>query len=236
MLSKRHKNSIVWQKYQAMLSVVILAVALFAVPAFAWLSYNKSLETQTLINRPNALVIGAGDGRAISELELSDIDTSGVNRYKDIVFCVYSDYNIKYRLQLAHTTNIGFTYSMFPAVMGDGGNTIISYLEKNYSFDKTNPLPGQYMNLDTTTTLGQIALSEGRFHEITYPAYNTSKVQTYAEPLYWQSSYDQSFPEQKDEKLGDYINYYVLRIEWGEETWNNKETDMVYIMAEAVSE
>ena len=33
-------------------------------------------------------------------------------------------------------------------------------------------------------------------------------------------------------KEGYYINYYVLRVSWGESLVNNKETDMVYLMVE----
>ena len=36
----------------------------------------------------------------------------------------------------------------------------------------------------------------------------------------------------RPKKDGYYINYYVLRVSWGESLVNNKETDMVYLMVE----
>lgn len=62
---------------------------------------------------PNALLIGAGDAKPIQQLELSNIDVSGAQKYKDVVFCVYSTKpGLAYHLQLAHTTNIGFSYEI----------------------------------------------------------------------------------------------------------------------------
>ena len=75
-VSKRPDKQYIWQIRQAIASVVISVIALLVVPTFSWLYFRRSLETTTMINRPNALVIGAGDRRAISELELSDVDTS----------------------------------------------------------------------------------------------------------------------------------------------------------------
>ena len=36
---------------------------------------------------------------------------------------------------------------------------------------------------------------------------------------------------QKTDKNGNYVNYYILHITWDETVQNNKETDMIYIMA-----
>lgn len=235
LVTKKSAKSHVWQVWQCIASVIIACIALLVVPTLSWLSYRKSLETTTRVNRPNALVIGAGDAQSISQLELSDVDVSGVQKFKDVVFCVYSKYNISYYLQLAHTTNIGFTYTIFPATMGsDGEADTVSYLGKEYSFDSNKTLAGQYINQSAST---QLAEKTGTYHDKTYNRLDGTEksydnVQAHAEPLYWKTNGEQQF-NQKDE-IGDYINYYVLRISWNDEIWNNKETDMVYLMAESL--
>ena len=98
----KHKN-------RAVFAAVLAALALLAVPVLAWLYMQRSMETITKINMPNALLIGAGDAKPIQQLELGNIDASETNKSKDVVFCVYSEKpGLSYYLQLAHTTNIGF--------------------------------------------------------------------------------------------------------------------------------
>ncbi len=55
----------------------------------------------------NALLIGAGDAKPIQQLGAEQYWRSR-QKYKGVVFCVYST-GTTYHLQLAHTTNIGFS-------------------------------------------------------------------------------------------------------------------------------
>lgn len=218
----------------AVAAVIISLVALLVVPTLAWLNYHRSIQTVTMVNRPNAM-IGAGNVKPIMELELSDIDVTGEQQYKDIVFCVYSASSISYRLQLAHTTNIGFAYSIYPAQMGTGGPDQVSYLGDNYSFDVSNAVTGQYLNPGTDN----LAIGSGNFHDKTYASQDGSgisydHVQAHAEPLYWQNTEKLTLPTQKDTS-GYYVDFYVLRVAWNGTVQNNKETDLVYLMAESAS-
>ena len=216
------------QKNRAVFAAVLAALALLAVPVLAWLYMQRSMETITKINMPNALLIGAGDAKPIQQLELGNIDVSETNKYKDVVFCVYSEKSeIKYYLQLAHTTNIGFNYEIYKAELSpqDEG---LSYLGKNYK--KGNLLEGDYLNKEPNT-----GYATDKYHEITYPNSNGNQtghydnVQTSAEPLYWKSTKVEVLPNEKD-ATGYYVTYYILRIKWDENVKNNKETDMIYIM------
>ncbi len=216
------------QKNRAVFAAVLAVLALLAVPVLAWLYMQRSMETITKINMPNALLIGAGDAKPIQQLELGNIDVSETSNYKDVVFCVYSEKpGIKYYLQLAHTTNIGFNYEIYKAELSpqDEG---LSYLGKNYK--KGNLLEGDYLNKEPNT-----GYATDTYHEITYPNSNGNqtgsynKVQTSAEPLYWKSTKVEVLPNEKD-ATGYYVTYYILRIKWDENVKNNKETDMIYIM------
>lgn len=224
----KHKN-------RAVFAAVLAALALLAVPVLAWLYMQRSMETITKINMPNALLIGAGDAKPIQQLELGNIDVSETNRYKDVVFCVYSEKpGLNYYLQLAHTTNIGFNYKIYKAELSKDGD--LSYLGKTY--EKGKLLEGAYLNKDSNT-----GYATNEYHEKTYPNINAAHVQQSAEPLYWKSTNMETLPIPKDEadkipkdeadkdSTGYYVNYYILHISWDEKTVkNNKETDMIYIM------
>ena len=210
------------RKRRAIWAVVSAALALLAVPVLAWLYMQRSMETITEIKKPEILSIKAGDMQDIEQLELGTIDVSGDQKTKDVVFCVYSAEKGKnYDLQLAHTTNISFTYSIYKASSPiEGGD--VTYLGKQYK--KGELLPGGYLNLAAD---GKHATNA--YHNNTYGEYNN--VQQAAEPLYWKSKEQETLTNKKDEREEFYVNYYILHISWDETVQNNKETDMIYLMA-----
>lgn len=218
----KHKN-------RAVFAALLAALALLAVPVLAWLYMQRSMETITKINMPNALLIGAGDAKPIQQLELGNIDVSETNKYKDVVFCVYSEKpSISYYLQLAHTTNIGFNYEIYKAKLSQEGD--ISYLGKTYK--KEAPLGGTYLNKESGSNY-----ATKDYHAITYPNSSDSQtgyehVQQSAEPLYWKSANKETLPADPKDKDSTvyYVNYYILHISWDDKVMNNKETDMIYIM------
>ena len=236
------------QLYFAVLSAFICLLALVIIPAYAWLSMKKSMETKTAINRPNALTIGSWNTQAISKLNLSDIDISGGKGSKDIVFCVYSYETPKFHLQLAHTTNIGFTYSIYPAKCGEEYSQNVSEITdaydanvKYYFLDSdSGKLAGSYRNADGENN--SIASSTGDYHNNTYdrienPGTSYDYVQINAEPLYWVTTEAQDLngAMSQTEEDGTHVLYYILRISWEDDvTEKNKETDMVYIIAESL--
>ena len=215
---KQDRRKLSRRKKKAVLAVAAAALALLVLPVMAWLYMQRSMETITKINMP-ALFIGAGDAKPIQELELSNIDVSAEQKYKDIVFCVYSTKSgLDYDIQLAHTTNIGFTYTIYKASLSSS-NGDVSYLNGQYK--KGNELKGSYLNK------GDNGYANSTYHETTYNAY--SNVQAAAEPLYGRTTNKETLPDSVYN--GNYINYYILHISWDETVQDNKETDMVYLMA-----
>ena len=210
------------RKRRAIWAVGSAALVLLAVPVLAWLYIQRSMETITEIKKPEILSIKAGDMQDIEQLELGTIDVSGNQKTKDVVFCVYSaEQGKNYYLQLAHTTNIGFNYSIHKAsLLTEGGD--VTYLGKQYK--KGELLPGAYLNLAAD---GKHATNA--YHNNTYGEYKN--VQQAAEPLYWKSNAQETLPEKKDASEEFYVNYYILHISWDETVQNNKETDMIYLMA-----
>lgn len=227
--NRTQKDTTKWsgRKKRAIAAVAAAALALVVLPVFAWLYMQRSMETITKVNMPYALLIGAGDAKPIQQLELSNIDVSGTQKYKEVVFCVYSEKPSKsYYLQLAHTTNIGFKYEIYkasrPAAETFAGD-VVSYLGKQYI--KGDQLTGSYLNKDESSDY-----ATDKYHEITYNKYDKKHVQKSAEPLYWKTSSPVTLPDKADD-TGYYVNYYILHITWGDDVQNNKETDMIYLMA-----
>ena len=207
------------RKRRAVISVIIAALLLLTIPVLAWFYRQRSMETMTQINLPYALRIGAGNTQPIQQLELSNIDVSK-KKSEDVVFCVYSQgANEKYYLQLAHTTNIGFRYTIYKASVQQDGE--ISYLGNQYR--QSEALAGKYLNIDSAE---KYATKD--YHETTYGNYD--KVQQSAEPLYWRSDERETLSG-KANANALYVNYYILRISWDDTVQNNKETDMIYLMA-----
>lgn len=206
------------RKRRAVCGVFLALLALLAVPVLAWLYIHRSVETMARVNMPYAIRIGAGNAQDVQQLELGNIDVSGEQRSKDVVFCVYSDQQEKaYDLQLAHTTNIGFTYTIYKASMNASGR-IRDQAGNTYQMGE--PLNGSYLNK------GENGYADTTYHEKTYGTYQV--VQKSAEPLYWKTEKEEILPETGN---GLYVNYYILHISWDETVRNNKETDMIYLMA-----
>jgi hypothetical protein len=213
----------------ASLLTVLLAVMLVSL---AWYYHQRGLQTATEIHTPYQLYITAGHQEDVTNLSLGEIDvTSGTS--KDYVFCVYGTSSVKtIVLQLAHTTNIPFSYTISRAeeMESQPSESYVVYTGedgKEYYYKKGSVVQGNYLNLDEDT--GSVT---NQYHDLTYgdgiQDDGYQNVQENAEPLYWQGT-DETV--QKDGTT-DFYNYYILTISWAEGTVkNNKETDIVYLMA-----
>ena len=195
------------------LALMTIALASAMVGTLAWMRYQRSLQTMTKVEIPILSIEGSAGG--VLAMNLGDIDvTSGTQR--EYVFGIRSNQDTQYKLQLAHTTNIPFTYTIYPATKGDNRPEGAYVFESGKYFSYEKALAGNYLNKN-----GQIATDD--YHQQTYGNYNRTYIQERAEPLYWQS---QVFREiQKSD-----VQYYVLVVSWTD-LENDKETDMVYLTA-----
>lgn len=225
------KNKKVRLKRKALLITAISLTAAFVLSTtvYAWFTNQRRLETMTRISSPSSLYIGAGAKEDSANIDMGGIDVTDATGKKDFVFCVYSDETVgNYKLQLAHTTNIDFTYTIFRATESDTAlitNDMILYVDESgvshyYAKDGT-ALPGGYLNLG-----GDGKTANGTLHDKSYDGYDL--VQKNAEPLYWQNR----DPITHDQSMRSFVDYYILEVSWNSsEVSNNKETDMVYLTA-----
>lgn len=209
------------------------------------------------VNSPAKLSIKSGYNEDIIQFEMSGIDVGNGSEdgSQDFVFCVEGEDVSRYNLQIAHTTNIPFTYTLYRAHSDNAGTVeykdkdqVPHYYTKAAKFvDSDNPNAyGGYIN--AVEVDGRL-IANSNYTEKSYTDSNYSDgngknhVQYYAEPLYWQSkasiqakAMDGSIAY--NEYTGEenkFLNYYVLEVSWDAGDFpegNDKETDLIYITAQ----
>ena len=243
------------QKVEFVLASLLTLALMVGIPVFAWFSSVNKMETMTKVKEPENLDIRAGHYHSIINFELSDINIEEMGKNGTAEYRVFSvsagDYKIPYVLQLAHTTNIPFKYSIYHAteVATDGEDTVpYKPLYKDPDDPTTDGITYYYKIGEKVTLTALKAESEnedyyGReiakkgdsYYNRTYDKGDNAEI--YAVPKYLQSG-----TITPSDKGGDTHDYFVLKIEWDEEAaatnftkWNkaenNKETDMIYIAA-----
>ena len=226
-----------WQKRQLVLALVVSCALIMVLVSLAWLNHTRSLATATRVHVPTLWIDNIHGTNAMN---LGEIDVQDVNEYTEnnrpcrrYVFAVKSNDSNSFRLQLAYTTNIPFTYTLYPA---------IEYTQEHGSCVQVGTYFYAYRAPMTPERLMTAA------HKETYQSVNSQGEKTVydyvhgnAEPKYWISS-PQTL-NSKDPAEGNYVTidgsyytrYYVLEISWDSTLRNNKETDLVYLMAGSVS-
>ena len=232
------------EKRKSKIIYIVLLLCLLGVAAgltYAWFRQSYSLSTVAKIKASIRLDLAAGNGEDASRFQIGTVDTTGEGvTSKDYVIAVKKDKPTNYILQIGHTTNIPFTYTLYKATEDNSGTVIYVGADNiTHKYKKSDTeIKGKYLNKISDDKI--LANSTGTYHEQTYESY--SKIQENAEPLYWQSN---------DTTLGtgtDLVDYYILTVSWEkrpagqhEDETNDKykyiddiedkETDIVYVMA-----
>lgn len=237
------------RKAECVIAAIFTLFLLMGIPVYAWFSYSKQMETLTKIKAPTSLDIRAGNKDAIENLELKNIDIEDIKKNgnpKRYVFCVRTgNINATYDIQLAHTTNIPFTYTLYRAREVKEGTsgidvdyTPLAYPDQHTYYKKEDELTLTMLNPDTgnISQYGRtLALKgeDGGYYSQTYDvADGTPEI--YAIPVYSRVSDIRTLDEDYD--------FFILELGWDDtangtnfDKWNkadnNKETDMIYISA-----
>ena len=200
------------------IALVLAMVLAVVVGSLAWLRHIRSMQTVTLIRVSDRYLLGS-DGTDNTAVNLGSIDVSSPGS-RTYVFGVKSGSD--YRLQLAYTTNIPFTYTIHRAIRStvpkdtytvehrEGGNDTF-YYEKE-------ALVGGFRNKTNTDRIANKTM-----HETSFDGSTTAvPAQIYAEPVYWQANVTM-------DNTIDYIDYFVLKVSWNQSLPNDKETDLIYL-------
>lgn len=219
-------------KIKLILAAVLTVAVVVSAPILAWFVHQKQMATMAKIDSPAKLTLLSGAGEDIIRFKMSDIDVTHGSE-KLFVFCVEGSDISKYNLQLAHTTNIKFSYEIYQALEAESGFPYTKEDGSQVYYQKADsPLGGNFVNRETYS--GRIVGNDA-YEE---PSYDSGDDrQAFAEPLYWQTSTpiianDPPYDEDPDDPKA-FQNYYILRVSWTPgDIVNDKETDMVYLTAQ----
>jgi hypothetical protein len=235
------------KKVQLAAAVTATVLLIIAGSTLAWFTYKDGLKTAAKIKEPTEIQVRAGNAEDIDRLDLGNIniddaeedgavktdESTYVRRY---VFCVCSELDeyttqSDYIIQLAHTTNIDFTYEIFAAtdVTNGGGN------EGGVTVDYTD-LSGGTHTYEKGEPIELTEVANASNYADTYGEYEN--VQQNAKPLYYQSEKITTHTN-KTSKYNDtdwnFVDFYILEVSWDEteaKKWLDKESDMVYLLAD----
>lgn len=221
--------------------VIVIAIAGFSM---SWFTAERELDMMTMIKTPIMLELKSGKNHDIVYLDMGNIDVESGQTSKDFVFCVYGEPIDYYSLQLAHTTNIPFKYTISRAnyisdTKPENNENYIKFVFEDEEglhqewFKKTNIV---VIKTNETPEIKE----QHKKHQITYKTSTSSEgidsayeyVQDNAEPLYWLAQEDgltSLYPKSPETLSNRFYDYYILTVSWDENAVNNKETDMVYI-------
>ena len=229
----------------AAIGAAVLLV-LLSVSVVAWFLLQRGLLAYAPIAKPEPLFIGAGHRNFdaanheftdayfedIRYLYFNGIDVNAEQEYYDYVFCVYGSMVPGYKIQLAYTTNNQFTYEIYHAtestVSSDGAIAYTTHTDnpQTYYYTATGAaIAGDFVNAQTVS--GETIADDTR-HDETYGDYD--EVDKYGEPLYWQTT-----GIEPGYASGDFINYYILRVNVNDKAINDRETDVICFAAKSFS-
>lgn len=241
------------------IQLLIALMCSLAIPVYAWFAYQDRIEALTKIKEPPSINLASGGDDQALHITLENIDVSD-GATKDIVFSIEPGKYSAYDIQIAHTTNIPFTYQLYRVKEDEHGT--IEYTDHTRVEGVETKINYSVMTSATGTTAGEITLddinpddkSTGRYlgDENDLDTKNrrnyivgegADDVNQYAKPLY---SVARRIPQLNENDDGsENRDYFVLRISWtpgstnmkytDEGYWNyafnNKETDLIYIAA-----
>ncbi|MBE5863961.1 MAG: hypothetical protein E7295_14135 [Lachnospiraceae bacterium] len=115
------------KKIQLSIAMLLTICLLFTYPSYGWFKLQRQLQRYEKISSPNALYITAGHREKPIYFDIGGIDVTSKWKdsndnetqatYQDFVFCVAGAYVPQYTLQLAHTENNPFTYTIYEATV-----------------------------------------------------------------------------------------------------------------------
>ena len=115
------------KKIQFIIAAVCTVLLVVGIPVYAWFKSQREIARLERIDAPDVLFITAAHKEDVIYLERGGIDVKAEWKdkdgngtqmlYKDYVFAVAGEYVPSYALQMAHTTNNGYTYQIYKAIV-----------------------------------------------------------------------------------------------------------------------
>ena len=172
--AKRMKRKKTLHRIEVCLAIVLTIALVVSVPVFAWFNSQRRMAKLAKIKAPDDLYINAAHKEDKIHLDMRDVNVS--KKYKDgqvdkpitsqnFVFSVSGNYVSRYTLQLVHTTNNPYTYTIYEGEVykatKDAQGNIVS---------AANVVSGS--SLDTDHPNWRNRKSDGSFNYVEYVATN----------------------------------------------------------------
>ena len=275
------------KKKMALVTAIVMTLALIVtIPSYAWFNEQKKAAEMYKVEFPNALYLNAAhredrmyfNMNAISKYKIDPV-TGGLAHdddgkvvevtHQQYVFSVSGKNTSKYKLQLAHTNNNQFTYTIYPAVEYDNKAAVPSGTSEeqmveyklnansrnenelgsinNDTYDENDDTTvkcyvrsaspvststsGGYQNNRSSNPMKAINSEGNKYYDENYSG--LTNVEEYDVPSYWVSD---DIPVVSDSNK-KFCHYYVLEVTWNNRasmSFEDKETDMVYLTAERI--
>jgi len=266
-------------------SAVLLTVSLMVlIPVYAWFANQKKAAEMFKVEYPNSLYINAAHREDRVYFDLAGIN---INEYKidsvtkepvvdgsgdpikiskmAYVFAVSGSNTNNFVLQIGHTTNNQFTYTVYEATqkatsaeamtLADNNSDLIVRYKQHAGSHTENSIQITYdpiVESDTSelfyvrnaTSLpgnylnpgGTSGTAANTGNYYTKTYGDNTNVQTYAVPLYWQSN---SIPVASiTDSNKNFVKYFILEVTWDRDQQSSiedKETDIIYFSVKRVN-
>lgn len=234
-----NKSRFYKKKIFASVASILVIVLLITGLAYAWFVRQTDVATLLQISPPSDISILGPDGKEMTSLDLNYTadDKNGDKVTVRRVICVQSAAE-KFKLEIVHTTNIkGLDFKLYPVTDAESGSATVTDGEKEFSY-LTTPVVGKYLN--NAPESNSYKYADQSQHNKNYSSYPSENVQAHAEPIYWLTDQAQNANTSDKDKVTInngtnsqtyYRTFYVCEVTWTE---TNKETDIFYILAQAV--
>jgi len=260
------------KKMQLAAAVLLTAGLIASYPVYSWFRMQRQIQRYEKISSPTTLYITAGHREKPIYFDVGGIDVKGTWKelngtqsqatYQDYVFCVAGAYVPTYTLQLAHTQNNPFTYTIYEATVSDTrpggvpGKDYITYIvTEDFSSEEIRDITDDpvFEGLQTGGILYySVKMNQSEPVQVNGRYLNmrtTGEDAGLADSAYHEQTYHYDDVEKHSEPLywqangitggynGENIPFYhqyILRVSWDPETISNtyKDTDIIYIMAQ----
>lgn len=218
----------------------LACLALICGATMAWFTYRYRLSSIGRIHPLTTISILAPGDTVIQSIDLSydksEVTDGQVSLKRPFVIRSGAE---NFDLCIAHTTNIsGLTIELYEATADGEENSayIAGITEKGtpYYWNKKNGTNlfnrEGYLNLEGEVGSHLVAKQDHDAHRETFRLTEDliyDNVQKYAEPLYWVMKGATGVPRTGDDE--NYYTNYILEISWNE---TDKETDILYVIAQ----
>lgn len=230
------RQQLQWQKRQLILALVVSCLLAGVLASLAWLNHSRQLQSATRVYVPSLWLDNVHGKNAMNLGEIDVMVKEDGRLCRRYVFAVCSNSPDSFRIQLAYTTNVPFTYTFFKAAENDSraGEKCVTVqaegTEYGYYYGSTGLGGNPHQNIEATYHGYGVNPDVGP-DSTEYIDY--SKVHADANPTYWISEPQMFSGHQAG---SSYVEYYVLEVTWPSTQTNTKETDMVYLMVQNVTD